>query len=210
MTEIIEKSLADLDFASLTRRHLRRPGRRLGLRQLRDRLVSAFLQPQDADIKSRKLGISAILLPGLIVAARSIVDHTGLRDTAINSILVSPSATASSNGASFGWFSPLCISAILLAVLIVAAPWIVAHTGLRNRAMNAILASPSVTASSDSASFGWFSPLSVWGLHLNSTNNHVDVRVEEIASERSPLQLAMDGCITKDFASAFPRSTPIW
>src|SRR6516164_9330231 len=83
----------------------------------------------------------------------------------------------------------LGIFAILLALLIVAAPWIVAHTGLRDEAINAILASPSVTASSDSASFGWFSPLSVQGLHLNSTNNHVDVRVEDITAERSPWQL---------------------
>src|SRR6516164_3352243 len=83
----------------------------------------------------------------------------------------------------------LGILAILLAVLIVRAPWIVAHTGLRDTAINSILASPSVTASSDSASFGWFSPLSVHGLHLNSTNNHLGVRVEDIAAERSPWQL---------------------
>jgi hypothetical protein len=79
----------------------------------------------------------------------------------------------------------LSILAILLAVLIVAAPWIVAHTGLRDRAINAILASPSVTASSDGASFGWFSPLAVDGLHLRSMNNHVDVRVQGIAADRS-------------------------
>src|SRR5215471_2653640 len=83
----------------------------------------------------------------------------------------------------------LGISAILLAVLILAAPWIVAHTGLRDQAINTILASPSVTASSDSASFGWFSPLSVQGLHLKSTNNHVDIRVENFAAEQSPYQL---------------------
>jgi hypothetical protein len=83
----------------------------------------------------------------------------------------------------------LGIFAILLAVLIVVAPWIVAHTGLRDMAINTILASPSVTASTDSASFGWFSPLSVHGLHLNSTNNHVDIRVEDITAERSPWQL---------------------
>jgi hypothetical protein len=83
----------------------------------------------------------------------------------------------------------LGIAAILLAVLIVAAPWIVAHTGLRDTAINAILASPSVTASSDSASFGWFSPLSVHGLHLNSTNKHIDVRVGDVTAERSPWQL---------------------
>jgi hypothetical protein len=78
---------------------------------------------------------------------------------------------------------------ILLAVLIVAAPWIVAHTGLRDTAINAILASPTVTASSDSASFGWFSPLSVHGLHLKSTNNHVDIRVQDVGAERPPYQL---------------------
>src|SRR6516164_2860977 len=83
----------------------------------------------------------------------------------------------------------LGILAILLVVLIAAAPWIVAHSGLRDRAINSILASPSVTASSDSASFGWFSPLSVHGLHLNSTNHHVDVRVEDVTTERSPWQL---------------------
>ena len=83
----------------------------------------------------------------------------------------------------------LGILALLLVVLVVAAPWIVAHTGLRDRAINAILASPSVTASSESASFGWFSPLSVHGLGLNSTNKRIDIRVDDIAAERSPLQL---------------------
>src|SRR6516164_1430592 len=83
----------------------------------------------------------------------------------------------------------LGIAAALLAVLIVAAPWVVAHTGLRDSAINTILASPSVTASSDSASFGWFSPLSVQGLHLNSTNNPVVVHVEDLTAERSPWQL---------------------
>jgi hypothetical protein len=83
----------------------------------------------------------------------------------------------------------LGISAILLAALIVAAPWIVARTGLRDRTINAILASPSVTASSDSASFGWFSPLSVRGLQLKSANTKVDIRAEDITAERSLWQL---------------------
>jgi hypothetical protein len=126
------------------------------------------------------LGISAILLAVLIVAAPWII-AAGLRDT--------PGTAAASDGASFWWLSPLCISAILLAGLIVSAPRIVAHTRLRDTAINSILTSPSVTASSDGASFGWFSPLSVHGLHLNSTNNHLDVRVEDITAERSLWQL---------------------
>jgi hypothetical protein len=78
---------------------------------------------------------------------------------------------------------------ILLAVVIATGPLIVAKTGLRDRAINRILASPSVTASTDAASFGWFSPLSVRGLHLASTNGHVDIRVDGITAERSPWQL---------------------
>jgi hypothetical protein len=83
----------------------------------------------------------------------------------------------------------LAIFAIVLVLLIVAAPWIVAHTGLRDTAINEIVASPSVTASSDSASFSWFSPLSVHGLHLNSTNHHVDLRVDDLVAEKPPYQL---------------------
>ena len=96
----------------------------------------------------------------------------------------------------------LGIVAILLVVLILAGPWIVAHTGLRDHAMNALIKSPSVTASSDSASFGWFSPVAVHGMHLNSTNKHVDIDVEDIAADRSPLQLLSSapdlGTITLD------------
>jgi hypothetical protein len=79
--------------------------------------------------------------------------------------------------------------AILLIVLVAAAPWIVAHTPLRDTAINSILASPSVTASSDAASFGWFSPLSLQGLQLKSTNNHVAIRVDDITAERSLWEL---------------------
>jgi hypothetical protein len=120
------------------------------------------------------LGSFAMLITILTVAVPWIVDHSGLRDTAINW---------------FGSIPLLCISAILITVLIVAAPWIVAHTRLRDSAINSILASPSVRASSESASFGWFSLLSVHGFRVSSTNNHIDVRAEDITAERSLWQL---------------------
>src|SRR5262249_58763961 len=68
---------------------------------------------------TRALGLGAILLAVLVVAAPRIVAHTGLHDDAIRA---SPSVVASSDSAPFGWFAPLSISAILLAVLVVAAP----------------------------------------------------------------------------------------
>jgi hypothetical protein len=112
----------------------------------------------------RILGLLTILLAVLIVVVPWVVDSPG-------------------------WFSQLGIFAILLATLIATAPWIVARTGLRNRAINAAMASPSVTASSDGASLGWFSPPSVRGLRLCSTNHHVEIRVDTVAMERSPYQL---------------------
>ena len=79
--------------------------------------------------------------------------------------------------------------AILLVVLIVTGPWILAHTGLRDKLINATLASPSVTASSDSASFSWFSPPSIRGLRLESANGRLDIRTEEVAAEQSIFQV---------------------
>jgi hypothetical protein len=115
--------------------------------------------------------------------------HRGIWILGISAILLAVLATACSGSTKLGWFAPLGISAILLTALIVTAPWIVAHTRLRDTAINSILASPSLKASSNSASFRWLAPLSVHGLHLNTTNKHVDVRVEDITAERSPWQL---------------------
>jgi hypothetical protein len=83
----------------------------------------------------------------------------------------------------------LGILAFLLFLLGAMTPWLLSKVGLRDRAINAILASPSVTASSESASFGWFSALSVDGLDLRSANNRFDVRVGHAATEQSPFQL---------------------
>ena len=83
----------------------------------------------------------------------------------------------------------IAVAILLVVLLIVLVPLIVAKTSLRDRVINAILASPSVQASSHSASFGWFSPLSIRGLQLNSTNKRIDIRVDDITAERSPLKL---------------------
>ena len=127
----------------------------------------------------RITGLFVFLLAALIAAAPWIIAHTGLAGPSI----------AVSDSAFFGWFTILFVLAFLLAALIAAAPWIVAHTGLRNSVIDSILASPSLTASSDSASFGWLSPQSIFGLHLSSANKQIDVRVAEITVERSPWQL---------------------
>jgi hypothetical protein len=83
----------------------------------------------------------------------------------------------------------LGLLAVLLAVLIAAAPGIVARTRLRDRAINAVVASPTLTATTESASFGWFSPPSARGLHLKSANGRLDIHAEAVTADRSPLRL---------------------
>src|SRR5262245_16005921 len=83
----------------------------------------------------------------------------------------------------------LVVVTALLILLIALAPWIVGSTGLRDVLINRILASPSVTASSESASVGWFSPLELHGLQLNSANGRLSIQVSDISTERSPWQL---------------------
>jgi hypothetical protein len=153
---------------------------------------------------SRVLGVLAFLVIVLITVASLIAVSAGLHNVPIDSIPGSPIAAASSDRASFGWFSPITISAILVALLLLAIPRIVARTGLRDRAIYSILASPCVKASSDSARFGWFSSPSVHGLRLTSTNSRVDVRVEGVSAHRSLWRLwssALDlGTITVEKA----------
>jgi hypothetical protein len=76
------------------------------------------------------------------------------------------------------------VTVIILVVLVLAGPWIVAHTGLRDLLINKILGSPDLTASTKSASFGWFSPLSVDGLKIESKQGHFRAEVEKVNADQ--------------------------
>ena len=78
----------------------------------------------------------------------------------------------------------------LLVVVILLAPWVVAKTGLRDRFINRVIRTPNVTATSQSGSFGWFSPPSVQGMELTSEQRHVRIQVNEITAERPWWRLA--------------------
>lgn len=77
------------------------------------------------------------------------------------------------------------IVAILLVFVALIAPSIIAKTGLRDRLINAILGTPSLSASADQASFGWFSPLQVGGLQIDGVREHFQLHVDSIAADRS-------------------------
>src|SRR5262245_6856872 len=82
------------------------------------------------------------------------------------------------------WIRVLRVGLVLLVVAVLIGPLVLSKTRLRDRVINQAVRSPNVTASSQGASFGWFSPLSVQGLDLNSEKRSVRVRVNDIATEQ--------------------------
>ena len=84
----------------------------------------------------------------------------------------------------------LFVGVLLLVTLALAAPAVVARTGLRDRLINRVVQSPNLTPSTAEASFGWTSPLSVRGMELASETGSVRIRVDEVAADRPWWQLA--------------------
>lgn len=81
--------------------------------------------------------------------------------------------------------------AFLLVIAGFATPWIIANTGLRDTLINAIMGTPNLNASTEAASFGWFSPLLIEKAKITGKQNHFRVDVESLATDRSwPMLLA--------------------
>jgi hypothetical protein len=77
------------------------------------------------------------------------------------------------------------VTTIVLLALVLAGPWIVAHTTLRDWLVNTILGSPNLRASTERASFGCFSPLSVDGLTIADKQRHFRLEVDKVIADRS-------------------------
>ena len=83
----------------------------------------------------------------------------------------------------------LGIVALLLIVLVLVAPTIIAKTGLRDSLINAIIGSPTLSASTEAASFGWFSPVAVEGIQIDGVRKHFQLHVDSVAADRTLLGL---------------------
>lgn len=82
------------------------------------------------------------------------------------------------------WMIPVAIVVVLLAT-----PYVLAKTTLRDRLLNVIASSNDVTVQSRDASLGYFSPLALRGLQVQSTDDSTRIAIEEIRGERSWLSL---------------------
>ena len=74
---------------------------------------------------------------------------------------------------------------VLLALVVVFFPTIIGRTGIRDRLINRVIAAPNLSASTQGASLGWFSPLSVDGLRIDGKQKRFRVEVESVAADRS-------------------------
>lgn len=77
-----------------------------------------------------------------------------------------------------------CVMAILI-LAVITAPWILAQTRMRDRLINKIMGTPNLTASTERAHFGWFSPLAVEDVSIAGKQHRFNLDVKRIASERS-------------------------
>lgn len=83
----------------------------------------------------------------------------------------------------------LGIVAILLIVLLLVAPSIIAKTGLRDKLINNLLGPTNLSASTEGATFGWFSPLTAEGIQVEGVRRHFELHVDRIAAEQTLLGL---------------------
>jgi hypothetical protein len=74
-------------------------------------------------------------------------------------------------------------------LLLLALPWLLAKTSLRDRLLTAIVNSDELTVTSRHASLGYFSPLSLAGLRIESNDKATLLEIERIESDHSWLGL---------------------
>ncbi len=79
--------------------------------------------------------------------------------------------------------------ALALFVAVTAMPWLFANTPLRDRLLAAILKREDLRVSSDNASFGYFSPLALGGLRIETLDTSTQLNVDQIEADRSWVRL---------------------
>lgn len=91
------------------------------------------------------------------------------------------------------WWRKLAFVVACLLVLVLALPWIVAHSKLRNFVLGQVGRAAGLrgTLTAESASLGWFSTISIRGLRLADANGKTVASVQEFSSDRSLLRLAL-------------------
>ena len=80
----------------------------------------------------------------------------------------------------------------LVFLVLLFLPWVVSNTPLRDRLLAWLVNDPSISISTQAASFGYFASLSVDGLQISSADQSVDIRIEKIHAEKSWLAMLTD------------------
>ncbi|MEM8668479.1 MAG: hypothetical protein AAGG48_13255 [Planctomycetota bacterium] len=83
--------------------------------------------------------------------------------------------------------------AIDFVILVALAPTILSKTSLRDRLINAALEEKSMKASTQSASLGYLTPLSIEGFELNADDGSLQVAMDSMACEKSWLSMLFSG-----------------
>ena len=113
------------------------------------------------------------------------IDPFNLEPLDRNFAMHDPASSAAKAPKKRGWLLLL----VLAVLLLLATPWILAKSTLRDRLLNAIVNSDDISVSSTDASFGYVSPLSLSGLQIRSKDETTKIEVNKIESNHSWLGL---------------------
>ncbi|MBW3596078.1 MAG: hypothetical protein KY475_02255 [Planctomycetes bacterium] len=91
------------------------------------------------------------------------------------------------------WRRWLFSIAVLLLVLVAAAPYVAEVTPVRDRIVDAVAERQNVRAEVGGASFGWFTPLELRDVRVESLDGEPLLNVDRIRAERPLWELALSG-----------------
>ncbi len=84
------------------------------------------------------------------------------------------------------WIRKLLLAfGLIVAMIVLAAPWILGNTSLRDQLVAMLVNDPSISVTTHDASLGYFSPFSIGGLHVDAGNGATVVEIERIQADKS-------------------------
>ena len=78
---------------------------------------------------------------------------------------------------------------VVLTLVVLVSPYVLSATSYRDQILNKILDDPDLTLTSESASFGWLSNLSIDQLEIKNASEQIQISIEQLQADRSWLSL---------------------
>jgi hypothetical protein len=103
------------------------------------------------------------------------------------------------------WKRRLLVGIIALVGVVHAAPWVIAHTSLRNTLLSLALSEGQGAIASSGASLGWYSTIELSDIEIRDANDELIAEAASVRSSKTLLSLALDQSALGTFFVAQPK-----